>query len=221
MPDSQAAASSLAAAFVLAGGQSRRMGHDKALLQLAGQPLIAHAITLLQIAGLSPEIAGARSDLSRFAPVIPDSNPDLGPLSGICNALESTSARFSIFIPVDLPLLPPSLIAYLLFHAEIAASAVTLPSIRGVANPFPAVLDRSTLPILKSELKAGRRGCLAAFRAVETALGRPITSIPVELLTQSGQASHPLGLPAAFWFLNINTAADLERASTCLLPEIA
>lgn len=200
-------------AFILAGGQSRRMGHDKALLSLAGQPLIAQALSTLRDAGLSPVIAGARSDLSRFAPVIPDPDPGLGPLAGICAALESSSARNAIFLPVDLPLLPASLVAYLVHHAQITSAAVTLPSICGVANTFPSVLDRSILPTLKSELAAGRRGCLAAFRAAALALGQPVSVLPVEFLAQSGHAAHPHGLPAALWFLNINTPADLVRAA--------
>jgi molybdopterin-guanine dinucleotide biosynthesis protein A len=210
-----------ASAFVLAGGQSSRMGHDKALLTLAGQPLIAHALTLLQTAGLSPEIAGARSDLSSYARVISDPNPDLGPLSGICNALETSPSRHAVFIPVDLPILPASLIAYLLHHAQITSAAVTLPSISGAANTFPAVLDRSVLPTLKSELDAGRRGCLASFHTAARVLGQPISVIPIELLAQSGHAAHPRGLPAALWFLNVNTPADLKRAARHFPSQIA
>jgi molybdopterin-guanine dinucleotide biosynthesis protein A len=213
------------AAFVLAGGQSRRMGRDKALLTLAGQPLIARALSTLCVAGLSPAIAGARTDLSRFAPVIPDPDPGrdsgLGPLAGICAALESTTARYAVLFPVDLPLLPPSLIAYLAFHAQITATAVTVPSICGVANAFPAVLDRAVLPTLKSELNAGRRGCLAAFRAAARVLGQPVSAIPVEILAQSGHAAHPRGLPAAFWFLNVNTPADLGRVTRQFPSQIA
>jgi len=208
-------------AFVLAGGQSRRMGQDKALLPLAGQPLIAHALSTLREAGLSPLIAGANSDLSGFAPVISDPAPGLGPLSGICAALESTSARYSVFLPVDLPLIPSSLVTYLLYHAQITSSAVTLPSICGVANTFPAILDRSAFPALKSELTAGRRGCLAAFHAAARTLSQSISVIPVEFLAQSGHATHPCGLPAAFWFLNVNTPPDLARVARHLTPQIA
>ena len=213
--------SAIVSAFVLAGGQSRRMGQDKALLTLAGQPLIAHALSALRAAGLSRVIAGARSDLSRFAGVIPDPDPDLGPLSGICAALESTAARYSVFLPVDLPIVPPSLIAYLVHHAQVTASAVTIPSICGVANTFPAVLERTLLPILKAELDAGRRGCLASFQVAARALSQPISVIPVEVLAQSSLAAHPFGLPAALWFLNVNTPADLARVGRHFPSQIA
>ncbi len=218
MPENE---SESVSAFVLAGGPSRRMGQDKALLTLAGQPLIAHAVTSLREARLSPEIAGARSDLSRFARVIPDPNPDLAPLTGICVALESSTSQYAVFIPVDLPLLPSSLIAYLVHNAQITSAAVTLPSICGVANTFPVVLERSILPSLKSALASDRRGCLAAFQTAARALGQPISVIPVEFLAQSGQAAHPHGLPAALWFINVNTPADLSRVERHFAPQIA
>ncbi len=208
-------------AFILAGGQSRRMGQDKALVTLAGKPLIAHALSILREAGFSPTIAGARSNLSRFAPVVPDAKPDLGPLAGICAALESCSAGYAVFLPIDLPLLPPSLITYLIHHAQITSSPVTLLSISGVANTFPAVLDRSVLPTLKTELSAGRRGCLAAFHAAAQILGQPVSVVPVEFLAQSGHAAHPEGLPAGFWFLNVNTPGDLSRVERHFALQIA
>ena len=40
--------------------------------------------------------------------------------------------------------------------------------------------------------------------------------LPVELLVQSGQIAHPEDLPAVFWFKNVNTPEDLERAQAIL-----
>ena len=47
--------------FVLAGGNSNRMGHEKALIQLAGRPLVQHAVEIMRRAGLAVRIAGARA----------------------------------------------------------------------------------------------------------------------------------------------------------------
>ncbi len=123
-----------AAGFVLAGGRSSRMGRDKALVELGGRTLAAHAVDLLRSAGLSATIAGARSELAGVAPVIKDEAPDQGPLSGICSALASTDAELAVFIPVDLPLLPASLLEYLLRHAMTAGRAITLVSVNGFAQ---------------------------------------------------------------------------------------
>jgi molybdenum cofactor guanylyltransferase len=201
-----------ASGFVLAGGQSSRMGRDKALLPFAGQPLIARALAILRDAGLSAAIAGARSNLAQFGPLVEDANLGLGPLSGICAALDSTSARYAVFIPVDLPLLPVSLLRYLLHHARITGHAVTIPTINGYAQTFPAVLDRAVLPPLQAELAAGHLGCIDAFRSAAAAAGQLVSATAVEFLVQAGHVEHPARLPAAHWFSNVNTPADLARA---------
>ena len=199
-----------AVGFVLAGGRSSRMGTDKALVPFAGRPLIVHALEILRQAGLSASIAGARLPLDEYAPVVADAQPDRGPLGGICAALTSTMAEFAVFLPVDMPLLPASLIVYLLHHALITGRAVTLASVNGFAQSFPAVVCWSALPVLQAELEAGRGGCFAAFQAAASSRNEPVSVVPVELLVQTGQVSS--SLPAVRWFLNLNTGLDLQRA---------
>ena len=216
-----------AVGFILAGGQSRRMGADKALVEFRGLPLVAHALDLVRAAGLPVFIAGARSPLEPLAPVVPDVRTDEGPLAGICSALESlkdsSSHRptgalapeplFALFLPVDLPLLPRSLLSYLLHHARITGLAVTLTSVNGFAQSFPVVLRRDTLPELESELSRGKRGCYAAFQATADARGERVSVLPAELLVQSRKIAHPAALPVARWFLNVNAPDDLRLAS--------
>ena len=210
-----------AAGFVLAGGRSSRMGHDKALVRLAGQPLVVHALGALREAGLTASITGGNSSLSAFAPVVEDSEPGLGPLGGICAALASTSMRWAVFLPLDLPLLPASLVVYLLDYAQITGAAITVPSVNGYAQSFPAVVDRAASPLLRAELEAGHRGCFSAFQAAAASLGQSVTVLAVELLVQSGRISHPESLPAARWFLNVNAPADLRLATAFRAPLIA
>ena len=202
-----------AAGFVLAGGRSTRMGTDKSLIEFRGQPLANHTLATLRHAGLSASFAGGHLSLSAFAPLIEDPF-GLGPLSGIRAALNSTSSNLSVFMPVDLPLLPSSLIISLLHYAEITQAPITLPSVSGFPQTFPAVIHRSARPALAQELEARRLGCFSAFQAAAAALAAPLSVLPVEFLVQCGQITHPASLPAAWWFLNINTPADLVRAQT-------
>jgi molybdenum cofactor guanylyltransferase len=210
-----------AVGFVLAGGQSSRMGRDKALLEFAGRPLVAHALDIFQEAGIAAMIAGpaasARASLQVFAPIVEDASQGLGPLSGICAALSTTSARYAVFLPVDVPLLPASLLIYLLRHARITGSAVTVGSISGFTQTFPAVLDHAVLPALQNELDSQRHGCFSAFQAASAAAGQSVSSVAVELLAQTGEVSDPLGLPPIRWFLNLNTPQDLARAESIIL----
>jgi molybdenum cofactor guanylyltransferase len=202
-----------AAGFILAGGQSSRMGTDKALLEFGGRPLIAHAVGILTAAGLPVFIAGApaqaRQALAAHAPVIADDQPGLGPLAGVCAALASSSAEFLVFLPVDVPLLPPSLITYLLRRARITGAAVTLASVNGSQQTFPAVIARRARPVLENELRSRHLGCRAAFQAAARELREPVSVVITELLAQSGQVSHHDALPVVHWFLNFNSVPDV------------
>jgi hypothetical protein len=84
--------------------------------------------------------------------------------------------------------------------------------VNGFAQTFPAVVDRVTLPMLEKELGAGHGGCFTGFQAAAAGLGDAVMVVPVEMLVQAGQIAHPAGLPAARWFLNLNTEEDLRRA---------
>ncbi|MGA8086871.1 MAG: molybdenum cofactor guanylyltransferase [Terracidiphilus sp.] len=205
-------------AFILAGGQSTRMGYDKALTLLAGVPLVQHACNLIRSAGLNPCIAGAQSNLSSFAPTLPDdpTRSGLGPLSGICSALANASAPLAVFLPVDLPLLPASLIVYLLHHATVSQSVVTVVSVAGFIQTFPAIIDTAALASLQSSLNSNDRNSLRAFRTASSRLSRPLAVLPVELLLQAGQVSSPQAIPPGFWFLNINAPQDLRHAEALL-----
>jgi molybdenum cofactor guanylyltransferase len=201
---------------VLAGGQSRRMGRDKALTLFGGRPLVEIALETLREAGVPASISGARSDLSGFASVVEDAMPDRGPLAGICAALVATSAERAVFLSVDLPLLPASLIACLLDHARMTGRAVTVASVNGFAQTFPVVLDRAVLPFIEQTLHSGGRGCYATFREAATAMGQPVSVLPAEVLAQMGQAVHASALPPVWWFLNVNSPVDLARAESIL-----
>jgi molybdenum cofactor guanylyltransferase len=199
--------------FVLAGGQSSRMGQDKALVRFGDQPLIAHAIEILRKADLTVSIAGARSTLSEFAHVV-DDGPDggQGPLSGICAALAATVSRYAVFLPIDLPLLPSSLIIFMLRQAQLTDSLITLTSLNGFTQTFPAVVDRAALKSLKRRLEGGELGCFRALTGASSDFKQHLRLYHVEPLIQSGQITHPNGLPPFLWFHNINTSDDLARA---------
>ncbi len=105
---------------VLAGGQSSRMGQDKALLQWHGVPLYQHMANILQQAG-ARRVMVNRFDDPRFddnKDWIRDRIPGHGPLSGIHTALYETDADALMIVPVDMPLLQPEHIDRLLSYYD-------------------------------------------------------------------------------------------------------
>jgi len=193
------------------------MGTDKALVEFNGRPLVVHALGILREAGLAASIVGGSPALKAFAPLVEDAKPGLGPLGGICAAMGSTAARWSVFVPVDLPLLPCTLVQYLVNKALVTGRAITITSVTGFLETFPVLLEGSVLPFLESELNSGRGGCFSAFQAAAAALGQPVGVVSADLLAQTGSVAHPGGLPPESWFLNVNSAEDLRRAEA-LLP---
>lgn len=97
---------------VLAGGESRRFGSDKALAMLSDANLLGHALAALAPHVRSLGIAGRSHGP---APTIADwPRPALGPLGGICGALryaKREGADAILCVPCDMPHLPFGLIA--------------------------------------------------------------------------------------------------------------
>jgi molybdopterin-guanine dinucleotide biosynthesis protein A len=191
-------------AFVLAGGQSIRMGRDKALLELYGRPCIEHALEKLRTLGFSPKIVGSRPDLTAFAPVIPDIRSQTGPLGGIEAALSATDAEQNLFLPVDLPLLPREFLRWMIERVVVTHALATLPRFRGQPQPLCAVYSKAFLPHARAALDAGDA---KVMHAVERA--SEIDSFDVESVAAS--QSWPQPIPLHRWFHNLNTPADLEN----------
>ena len=132
-------------AFVVAGGQSARMGRDKALLSLEGTPLLQLALDALRSLGLSPRICGSRPDRARFAEVIPDNFAPCGPLAGIEAALAVSDTDLNLFLAVDLPLLPAAFLCWLMERAGASEALATIPVFGDRPQPLCAVYSRRLL----------------------------------------------------------------------------
>jgi molybdenum cofactor guanylyltransferase len=197
--------------FVLAGGQSSRMGTDKALASFKGVPLIQNALQILSEAGFRTQIAGSRTSLSRFAKEIPDTYLDAGPLAGIHAALSASTTEWNAFLPVDVPLLPSSLLVCLFQRATLTGAPVTICKLNGRLQPFPVILKRTVLPLIEQRLESGQNSCHAAWQSMAATLACDLGPIPVEYLVQCGQCAHPLSLPPVFWFESANTPVELAR----------
>jgi molybdopterin-guanine dinucleotide biosynthesis protein A len=104
--------------LVLAGGQSRRMGRDKALLLRDGQSQLAHMVSLLD-AVVERVFVSARSEQtgdaerSRFELIV-DRYDDMGPIAGILSALQEYPEVDWLVVACDLPNIDDSTLRFLL-----------------------------------------------------------------------------------------------------------
>lgn len=196
-------------AFVLAGGASSRMGRDKALLELYGQPLVEHALSKLRALGFAPCIVGSRPDLAAFAPVVPDNFPHAGPLCGIEAALAVSDAEQNLILAVDLPLVPVPFLRWIADRADLSNALATIPLVQGRPQPLCAVYSRALLVHIRSLLAAGRAKVMHAVESAAGAIHTPIDTFNVESINAA--QSWPQPVPLHRWFQNINTSADLDN----------
>jgi molybdopterin-guanine dinucleotide biosynthesis protein A len=153
-----------ATVVVLAGGQSRRMGENKALLRLGGEPLVQRIVRRVEPLFEQVLISARRADDYGFLghPVVPDERPELGPMGGIVSALEKARHDVVVFLPCDLADVPLDLVTNLLRAARYARAVVPVNE-AGLFEPLVAVYRRSLLPILRAALERGERRIIDVY----------------------------------------------------------
>jgi molybdopterin-guanine dinucleotide biosynthesis protein A len=153
---------------ILAGGASRRMGRDKALLRLAGQPLIA--VIAERLRRVADEVIIAADDTARYAPFadrcVPDVYPGVGTLGGIHAGLRAAAHQLAVIVACDMPFLNPDVLSWFVeaaggAHGGGDADLVVLKHDKGV-EPLHAVYRKSCLPAIEATI-GGRERCAFAF----------------------------------------------------------
>lgn len=195
--------------YVLAGGQSRRMGTDKALIPVSGQTAVERQCRLLE--PLCPQgvfVAGAR-----FAPatnfpwhVIQDPIPDSGPITGILSALRHAQRGIALIVAVDLWSLTADTIAAVVqamtsrsrpdqgsvvedeFDLSYAHNAAD-PSFMGAQPLCAAWRVETSLPMIAEQFDLGERSVMRAWSKLHR---------------------HPV-LVSESHIANINTPSDMEN----------
>ena len=147
-------------AVILAGGESSRMGQDKAWLEAAGQPLITRAVSIIRDSGIEDILISGRAGTDYSAlrcPVLLDREPGCGPIAGIERALEATSAPLMLVLAVDMPNMSAAFLRKLADHCDALTGAV--PKLNGQLEPLTAIYPQRCRLIardclLKSRLAA-------------------------------------------------------------------
>ncbi len=194
---------------IQAGGESRRIGRDKALLPFLGQPLILRLLS--RLAGIADEllVTSNQPDNYRFTGLTPypDLLPGTGALGGLYTALEAASHPYVAVVACDMPFASPELFAYeLVLLRETGVDAV-IPRSPAGTEPFHGVYRRETcLPHVRQALVNEKRRVDAWFPAVNIRYLEPAEMEPYD--------------PHQLAFLNINTLDELQAAEDIARSEI-
>jgi len=178
-----------AAAIVLAGGSSTRMGHDKALLPLDGQTLVETAVAQLRphFADVLISAHGPKDGYPAGVRVIRDRTPGAGPLAAMASACAASRHDINFVRACDIPDMDVDLVTWMLRQARHAD--IVVPRDGDHHQPLFAVYRKSVLPAMDAALAAGERRPAAIFDRCRTLF---IDLAPDEVP------------------VNLNTPADLE-----------
>jgi molybdopterin-guanine dinucleotide biosynthesis protein A len=182
------------AGYVLAGGNSTRMGTDKALLQIDGMVLAQRAAALVQRAAGNATLVGDPEKYSRLGfAVIPDRRPGNGPLGGMEAALMYTASEWNLIVACDMASLRSD------FLESLCAAAEALSDEADCLVPVSPDQRQQPLSALY------RRRCVTAFSQALDAGIRKVTGVIATLNMRLWQTSD------ALVFQNINTPEEWNR----------
>ncbi len=185
------------AVFILAGGESTRMGTDKAFVDYEGRTLLARALDLARSVTADVRIVGSREKFAPFAPVVEDVFRDCGPLGGIHAALRASGSELNVILAVDTPFVSWALLQYLVGQARsLPEATVVVPRGDGGWQPLCAIYRREFAEAAEKALRAGQSRIDCLFDEVR------IRVINLEELEAAGFS------PAIF--RNLNTPEELE-----------
>ncbi len=185
---------------VLAGGRGSRLGGAKATVALAGRPLLFWAFDSLRpVVGEAVVVAKPGTELPPLTDVEVWREPQEGfhPVHGILHALRRAGDRTIVVVPVDMPLVPPALLARLL-DAVGAGFPAAIPHAQGRLQPLcGAFTPAAFAPLAAAPADAPLTRTLEALGAVVVGAGEQEDALLV----------------------NVNTPADLARAETLLTAD--
>lgn len=184
---------------ILAGGQSSRMGFNKADAVIAGESMLFRMIEKVQ--EVTSKIILSTGSLTYSGipwPQIPDVHFQCGPMGGIYSALNVSSSVLNLIVSCDIPLVSASLLKYIVSQAVKSSALITIPvDCTGQQQMLCGVYHRNLLPVLEQQINLNQLKMKSLLNLV-----------PVEFINIS--KDHPLYQVNAF--TNVNTIDSLQQA---------
>ena len=171
---------------ILAGGASRRMGRNKALLELEGRPLIARIAERLR--SVADEVIIVADDTRHYEPYadrcVPDLYRGVGTLGGIHAGLQAATHDLVLIVGCDMPFLRPDLLDWFVRTARNPngtdqADLVILKHESGV-EPLHAVYRRTCLPVIEATIQSGERCAFAFYDQIQVRYVAPAEIRPLD-----------------------------------------
>lgn len=186
---------------VQAGGQSQRMGENKALKPFLGRPLIERVVN--RVRPVADDLILVTNDAPTYefirARKVPDLRPGLGPLGGLLTAVSTARCEILAIVACDMPFVNPALlVASAGILMQEGVDVVLAESPEGFEPMHAVYRPQSCLPAIQAAIEAGQRRMISWFTQVQV---RKLSSQELDLYDPDG---------LAFW--NVNTPEEFLRA---------
>ena len=183
---------------ILAGGKSKRMGQDKAFLQVGKKMVIERVIE--QVQALTDDLFINTNTPDVFAqfnlPMVGDIHADMAALGGIYSAIHAAQHKRVLVVACDMPFLNVDLLSYLIKlspTADVVAPLIHPPQ----PETMHTVYSKTCLPAIEKRLLANKLRIIGFF-----------DDVTVRYVEQKEIAAID---PHLYSFVNMNTPHDLER----------
>lgn len=189
--------------IILAGGEGKRVGKEKAFLEVGGRKLLDRILDQLKLIQRQDEkIIIVTQGTGRFrsyknVEIREDIIPGRGPLEGIYSGLLFSQTKYNLILACDMPFLSAELLDFMLRIERDYQVLIPRPSDQ--MEPLVAIYSRETLPIIEELLGQGNRRVSNLF-----------SYLRVRYLSEPEIVR--FGRPERLFF-NVNTLSDLSRAN--------
>ncbi|RLA88687.1 MAG: molybdenum cofactor guanylyltransferase [Deltaproteobacteria bacterium] len=183
---------------ILAGGKSKRIGINKAFIEIAGKPLISIIIDLFSKIFKEVIISSNQPELyTNFnLPVVPDLIPNSGSIGGIYTGLTRSSFDYTFFSACDMPFLNEKLIRFMLSKRN--GFDVIIPKTEKGFEPTHAIYSKNCIKPIKKRLDQNILKIIDFLSEVK------VKTISIKEIKKFD--------PTLSSFFNINTIKDLKIA---------
>jgi len=181
---------------ILAGGQSRRMGSDKATINFRSKSLIRHVYDVAKkifdeitiVTSNHPTLTGINGRILR------DILPIRSPMVGILTALIRSSKEYTFILACDMPFVTERSLVHVL--ENLKGEDIVIPKTEKGFEPLHAIYSKRCIPFFLKVLDLGRRKIQSVFPYVEVKILEDCEAFYKEEISI---------------FTNINTKEDLQR----------
>ncbi|WP_040206905.1 molybdenum cofactor guanylyltransferase [Neobacillus jeddahensis] len=145
-----------AAAIILAGGKSSRMGTNKALLKLNEKTNIERMVDTLK--ALFDDIIIVTNDSEQYeflgVKIVADHYPGMGPLAGVHAGLQASAFDVNFFVACDMPFISGELAETLVSHIDDYDAVI--PVINGKQQPLYSIFHKRVTGVVADCIEAGQ-----------------------------------------------------------------